>query len=292
MFKSLSIFIAVSVCFACNSSNEIESNEEQPKQETSVQSATLEDFADSLVRLDKYAADNIEKAANYFQTLVPADSVLADSAAVMFLNFAWTIIDTTNQKLWKDGPDLMDLVYSGGKAPSEEQKKIQQDFKKNHLNLQGNGEGDVITVLDYDWVMNILQPKTSGATDVYLSLLAAEETEPTLRDAELTIEMKELVSRIILSEKLMEQKLPVNFANKLAWYNKFYIETICLGSDNFPSLDNEAKMILNPEFKQGYDYLLATYPSSKAAQKINDWLGIVKTKNRKKFEQMRQAQYQ
>lgn len=292
MFKSLSILIVLVVCFSCNSSNEIKPTEEQAKQQTSTQPVSLEDFADSLVRLDKYAGENIEQAANYFQNLVPADSVLADSAAVMFLNFAWAIVDTTNQKLWKDGTDLMDLVYSGGKAPSEEQKKIQQDFKKIHLNLQGNGEGDVITVLDYDWAMNILQRKTSGATDVYLSLLAAEETEPTLQDAGLAVEMKELVSRIILSEKLGEQKLPVTFANKLAWFNKFYIETICLGSDNTPSLDNEAKMTLNPAFKQGYDYLLASYPSSKAAQKINEWLAVVKAKDRKKLEQMKAVQYQ
>ena len=59
---------------------------------------TLESFADSMVRLNKFSAESIDVAADYYKRLVPADSALADSAAVMFLRHVNTVVDSTNQQ--------------------------------------------------------------------------------------------------------------------------------------------------------------------------------------------------
>jgi len=293
MLKQIYFVSIAALCIACNSSTDTAKENEQTKQQLSKTApASLESFADSLVRLDKYEPENIEKAAYYFQQLVPSDSALADSAAVLFLNFAWSISDTTNQKLLKDTTDYMDLVYPGGNSPTEKQKAFQQSMKRNHLNIQGNGEGDVLAVLDYKWLNNILQPKTSSAVDDYLSLLATEETEPALQDAALAVEIKELISRLILTEALSAQQLPANFADNNRKKNKFYIDVLLLGSNNTPSLEEEASMKLTTEFKQGYDYLLAAYPASKAAEKLKEWLAILKAKDRKKIEEMRASAFQ
>ena len=280
-------------CAGCASSDEKvpENSKDNASTEVAVP-LSLEPFADSIVRLDKYSPDNMEKLGYYYQRLVPFDTTLADSAAVLFLNFAWSIADTVNQTLFKDTTDYMDLVYEGGKPPTEKQKAFQQSLKKNHLDLRGNGEGDVIAILDYDWINGVIKPKTSSAFDDYLSLLAAEQSEPTLQDAGLAVEMKELISRSLLSERLETQQLPQTIASNVKQNSKFYIDVLMLGSDNTPSLEDETKLALTPEFKQGYDFVLTTFPSSKTAEKIKEWLIILKSKNRKKIDEIRKAMYQ
>ena len=69
------------------------------------------------------------------------------------------------------------------------------------------------------------------------------------------------------------------------------MDVLRLGSDNTPSLEDETNFTLAPEFKQGYDYVLATYPSSKTAEKIKEWLALLKAKNRKKIDEIRTAMY-
>ena len=293
MFKLLCGFLLTYIFFSCGSPDE-KLSEKVANETTTAATAplSLEPFADSIVRLDKYTPENMEKLGYYFQKLVPVDSTLADSAAVLFLNFAWSIADTVNQKLFKDPTDYMDLVYEGGNPPTEKQKAFQQGLKKNHLDLRGDGEGGVIAILDYDWIKSVIKPKTSSAFDDYLSLLAAEQSEPTLQDAALAIGMKELVSRSLLSERLEMQQLPATIAFNMKKNSKFYIDLLRVGSDNTPSLDDEKKLTLTPEFKQGYDYVMATYPTSKTAEKIKEWLAILKAKNRKKIEEIRTAMYQ
>lgn len=288
----ISVIAFCLILIGCNSSEEKPVPKERQAVETNIIPQTLEPFYDSLVRLDKYAPENIEKAVFYFQKLVPSDTTLADSAVVRLLKFVKDNTDNVNQKIGNDTMNLVDLVYQGGNPPTEKQKAFQQNLKKYHLNLQGNGEGDVFAVLDYQWFNNVVQPRTSAATGAYLSLMAAEETEPTLMDAGLTIEVKELVSRVILSERLAAQAMPVPFVEKIKEYNKFYVNVFLLGSDNSPSLADENNMTLVPEFRQGYDYLLAAYPDSKAALKVKEWLEVVKTKNKTKLREMQRSQYQ
>ena len=149
----------------------------------------------------------------------------------------------------------------------------------------------MVAILDYEWINSIIKPKSSSAFDDYLSLLAAEQSEPTLQDAGLAVEMKELISRSLLSERIETQPLPQTIASNVKQNSKFYLDVLMLGSDNTPSLEDETKLTLTPEFKQGYDYVLANYPSSKTAEKIKEWLAILKAKNRKKVEEIRSAMY-
>ena len=127
--------------------------------------------------------------------------------------------------------------------------------------------------------------------DDYLALLAKEKRFPALLDAGLAIEMKDLIERLISSENLAGQKLPYTFAEDVLQKNAFYTNVLLLGSNNSPSLEYNS-ITLTPEFREGYNYLLLTYPSSKAAQKLTGWLAIVKAKDKKKIEEMREAAYQ
>ncbi|HEY0040661.1 MAG TPA: hypothetical protein VGB71_08365 [Flavisolibacter sp.] len=247
---------------------------------------TLESFADSLVRLDKYSLESIEKAADYYQRLVPADSSLADSAAVLFLRHVLTVADSTNQKLYQDTTDYFDLIYNQNQNVSPAQKQFQQRLMNNHLLLQGDGEGGVYAVPDYDWMNSLLIPKTSLAVDHYLTLLSKEEKNPALLDAGLAIEATELADRLVSSERLLEQKLPTNFMEDVKRKNKFYTGTLLFGSDNSPALEYN-EITLTEQYAKSYDYLLATYPASKAAQIIKEWQTIVKSKNSKQVEAWR-----
>lgn len=279
------IFLGLVVC-ACNSSS-TDKKSTTDNQPQSTRQESLEPFADSLVRLDKFAPESLNKAAGYYANFVPADSSLADSAAVLFLQHLSSVVDTVNQSLFQDTTDYSNLVYNNNPNVPEKQKAFQQRLQANHINLQGDGEGGVYAVADYDWVNSVLQPKTSGAVDQYLSLVSKEEKAPTLLDAGLAIEITDLVDRLISSEELAKRNLPGRFSEHAAQLNQFYTNTLLFGSDNSPALDYNS-IALTDEFKKGYDYLLSTYPASGAAKLVSEWQEVIKSKSNKKVQEWRQ----
>lgn len=281
MNKLLFLSCTFLLLFSCNSNDKsasVNKNTTLPQ--------TLESFADSLVRLDKFTLESIDVAAGYYQRLVPADTVLADSAAVMFLRYVGTVVDTVNQKLYQDSVDYSVLIYEQSNNATQKQKQFQQYLLSHHVLLQGDGEGGVYAVPDYQWINQQLQPKTSTVTDNYLTLLGKEEKDPTLLDAGLAVETKELADRLIATETLLKQNLPYGFSKDVVQKNKFYTGTLLFGSDNSPALEYN-DIILVEEYRMGYDYLLATYPNSAAAQLIKQWQSIVKTNDSKKIEEWR-----
>lgn len=288
MQKLICAFSILVLLSACNSTPDTRNGNNNVLPQPT---ASLEQFSDSLVRLNSFAPTGIEKSAMYFEDLVPADSTLADSAAVILLQYMRRIVDTVDAKLYKDTANYFNLAYGGGEPLSEKEKQYQQYLASHHLNLQGDGEGGVLVVLDYDWVNAIVQPKTSAAVDAYLMLLGEEKRAPALLDAGLAIDMKDLISRLLSSEKLISEKLPRPFSEDIALKNRFYTNALLLGSDNTPSIDYNY-IILTPEFKEAYTYLLEAYPSSKAAQKVKEWMAIVKRKDKRKIDEMRAAAYQ
>jgi hypothetical protein len=244
---------------------------------------SLESFADSLVRLDKYSLESIDIAADYYKRLVPQDSSLADSAAVLVLRHINTVTDSANQKLFLDTTDYSNLIYDQDQAAPPAQKQFQQRLLNNHLLLQGDGEGGVYIVPDYDWINSFILAKTSAAVDQYLLLLANEEKNPTLLDAGLAIEASELADRLVTTEGLLDKQMPANFKDDVQRKHRFYRGTLLFGSDNSPALEYN-DISLTEQFSKGYEYLTGKYPSSKATQLIREWQTIVKTRNRAEIE--------
>ena len=105
MIKAIFAFCFTVFIVACNSSSSSPESEEKKTVKPTEQKLTLENFADSLVRLDKHSKQNIEKAVHYFDTLVPADTTLADSSAAMLLRYVWTVVDAVKEELGKDISD-------------------------------------------------------------------------------------------------------------------------------------------------------------------------------------------
>lgn len=274
-FLCFSLFL-----ISCNSTDKQTANKSH---NAATERKSLESFADSLVRLNKYGLESLDRAADYYQQLVPADTLLADSAAVMFLRHVGTVTDSANQKLFQDTTDYFDLVYNQSQAAPEAQKQFQQLLKNNHLILQGDGEGGVYAVPDYDWITKVITPKTSAATDRYLSLLAKEKQTPTLLDAGLAIEATELADRLVLAEELETEKLPFNFAEDVKRRHKFYLGTLLFGSDNSPALEYN-EVVLTEQYAKGYKHLLTNYPTSNAAQLVGEWQEIVKSKKSQQVE--------
>lgn len=278
--KPIFLLLIASACLtACQSKNNKQAGEVQPPK-------TLETFADSLVRLDKFALESLETAADYYRRLVPADSLLANSAAVMFLRHVASVVDTTNQRLFQDTTDYFDLVYNKSPNAPAKQKAFQQKLASHHVRLQADGEGSVYAVPDHNWITNTLQPKTSSSVDAYLNLLSREESEPTLLDAGLAIEPAVLADRLISSEKLIGKRMPKTFADDLARRHRFYLGTLLFGSDNSPALEYNDPAITE-QYKSGYDYLLSKYPSSEAARLVKEWQDIIRAKDNRKMEEWR-----
>ncbi len=286
----LSTFLLL-IFVACTNSDKPAS---MPTADTSAASptgnpSTMQAFADSMATLSKIEPASINQAVAYFSRLVPADSSLADSAAVALLTLVNQVVDTVNGRLMTDTSDYVRLIYASGPPPTAAQKAFQQRLKESHIRLQGDGEGGVVAEPDYGWIRTAVQSKTSSAVDDYMALLQRETINPTLLDAGIAIEMRDLVERAIAAEGLQPKNLPATFAESLADYNRFYTNTVLYGSDNSPALENETTLVLTPDFRQGYDYVLGTYPASNLAKRIREWTAVLNTKDVAKAKAMRES---
>lgn len=246
----------------------------------------LERFADSLVRLDKYSLRSLDTAARYYQSLVPADTVLADSAAVMLLRHVWSVVDSLNQTLLNDTTDYFNLVYNGGEGATPQQKQYQQRLATLHIRLQGDGEGSVYAAPDLAWLVPAVQKKASRATARYLEVMRKEIESPVMLDAGLAVDVRELADRLVASENLLQQTLPHAFATDAKKKNRMYTGVLLLGSDNSPAVDGETLQPVEA-FKRGYAYLLAAHPASQAAQRVREWQQILLRRDKEKVEEWR-----
>lgn len=257
----------------------------ETRSEEPAETASLKPFADSINRLPDTNA-TIGKAARYFETLVPPDEDLADSAAATVITRINKAAGVFNEGFSAKSDDYFDLVYGEKSTASTAQQAFQKQLAQDHFLLQGDGEGGVYAAVDYDWLVPLLKEKTSPAVDDYLSLMAAEEKEPTLLDAGLAIDTKELAARLVLSESLLGKNLPQTFATDVRQKTKFYTGVLLFGSDNSPSLSDNG-FVLDKRFAEGYGYLLINHSFTKAASLVKEWQAIVAAKDKKRREEWR-----
>lgn len=254
---------------------------------------SLDAFADSMRGLTKFEPRSIPLAARYFNQLVPADSLLADSAAVVLLNLVNRVVDSVNNQLANDTTGPERLVYPEFGTPTPAQLAFKRRLTGGHILLESDGEGGIMAVPDYGWVRKTIGPQTSKAVNDYFALLQREAINPTAMDAAIAIEMRELVDRAIASEQLQRRLLPATFASGLADYLRFYTNAVLFGTDNTPALEDDAlNPVLTPDFRQGYDYALGTYPASDLSKQIRRWTAAVSAKDTAAIRKMRQAAWQ
>jgi hypothetical protein len=244
---------------------------------------SLASFTDTLQQLNSKAPAGIDSAVRLYDLLAPSDSTGADSAASALLRFIHDVVSNQNNQLQHDSTDYASLVYQSGQPLTPKEKALSSLLHQNKLKLVGDGEGGVYAVPLYETILPTLKAKTSLPVDNFLDLTAKEDTTPTFLDAGLAIEMTELVDRLMMSEQLLSQTLPKSFAADVAGLNQFYTNALIRGADNSPAFDNSTATITE-DFKKGYDYLLSKYPGSKAAAKINVWLAVVASGDRKKID--------
>lgn len=249
---------------------------------------TVAAFTDTLQKLNKALPTAIDSAVHLYDMRAPNDSTGADTAAAALF---WTIQDVTksqNDHLQSDSIDSFAMLEPSKSNLSEKQKAFLSDLHKKKLKLIGDGEGGSYLVPLYETILPVIKAKTTRPVDSYLDLVAKEDTTPTFLDAGLAIEMPELVDRLVLSEQLLSAPLPRSFAADAARLNRFYTNALVNGADNSMAIGDNSTS-LNDEFKKGYDYLLAKYPSTKAAAKINVWLAVVASGDKKKMDDFRKT---
>jgi ABC-type branched-subunit amino acid transport system substrate-binding protein len=259
----------------------------QPKAETvqtvNTPKPSLAAFTDTLEKLKLAAPDSISRALRLYSVLAPYDSTGADSAAAALMQYVRQAVEKADKALMNDTVDLSPLLDPTGINLPEKLKALDTRLHATHLKPVSDGEGGVYLTPDYGTILPTIQAKTSQPVDDYLNLAAKEDTSATFKDAGLSIEMPELVDRLIASEQLLTQKLPTSFSADVKRLNTFYTNALIRGADNSPALDQNTTT-LTDEFQKGYDYLLAKYPSSKAAAKINVWIAVVKSGDKRKID--------
>lgn len=247
---------------------------------------SLPAFTDSLQKLDIQVAAAIEHAVSLYDGLAPHDSTGADSAASALMGFINRVVKKENDSLVESGADFSALLNPGGAVFTDRQKAVMTSLHVNRLKLVSDGEGGVSVVPSYETILPTVKARTSAAVDSYLDLAAKEDTTPVFRDAGLAVELPELADRLVLSEELTKASLPKMFAAEAVRLNRYYTHALVNGADNSPSVDYNTTA-LNEEFRKAYDYLLAKYPSSKAAANINVWLAVVASGDKKKMDAYR-----
>ena len=284
------VFLVVS-CLAlvsytsCNPAKQSKEEQDDPARKEKL---SLTAYTDSLKKLDRNTPETVEHALRLFGRLAPADSTGADSAAAALMGLVSDMVTRENDRLWQDTADYSAFVDADAPGFTEKHKTFLNGLRQKKLKPVSDGEGGIYLVPDYKSMLPGIQVKTSTPVDNYLDLVAKEDTTPVFLDAGLAIELTGLVDRLVLSEQLLSQHLPQRFQTEAARLNAFYTNALISGADNSPSIEYEST-VLNPEFKKGYDYLLANYPTTKAAARIKEWLAVVASGDQKKLDGYRKT---
>lgn len=259
-----------------------------PKQPAPEKEYTIADFVDTLKKQDIMAPGVIEKSLQLYNTMLPPDSIAADSAASALLQFIDAVIAAKNDSLYKRASAQNALPDPAAGNLTEQQKTSLSALHTNQLKAISDGEGGLYLVPLYELILPGIKDRTTDAVDNYLDLLAKEDTTPTFLDAGLAIEIEDLGDRLATSEQLLGQQLPEGFKSKTAERNRFYTRAFLMGSDNSPSLEYNT-LSFTQNFKNGYAYFLAKYPSTKAAASLTTWMEVVATGDPKKVDEFRKA---
>lgn len=276
-------FLLAAFCFAvccCTSCDPVAPPPKEPATPVRQPQPSLQAFTDTLQTLDWHNQASIDQALRLYSELVPNDSTRADSAAARLLAYVKQVVETENAQLDSGTMNLRPLLNPTGPL-TPGLKALNTTLHQNHLKPVDNGEGGVYLVPAYETILPTVQQKTSLAVNRYLNLAAKEDTATTLKDAALAIELPELVDRLVESEQLLTQPLPSQFAAEAVRMNRFYTQALIQGADNTPSREYNPLQLTEP-FQKGYAYLLSKYPESKAAAKINVWMAVVHSGDRKK----------
>ena len=249
---------------------------------------TTADFVDTLKKQDTMAPGVIEKSLQLFSTMLPTDSIAADSAASALMQFIDAVVSAKNDSLLKQTNAQNSLPDSANSNLTEQQKTALSALYANQLKTVRDGEGGLYLVPLYEVILPGIKNRTTAAVDTYLDLVAKEDTTPTFLDAGLAIEIEELADRLAVSEQLLGQQLPQGFKSKTTELNRFYTRAFVMGSDNSPSLEYNT-LTLTENYKKGYAYFLAKYPSTKAATTVKTWMGVAEAGDQKKVDEFREA---
>lgn len=288
MMKNIIIVFTGLVLFCCTACNPAIQPKEEIERLNRVVEPSLAIYTDTLTKLPKEAPGTIEHALRLYEAIAPHDSTGADSAASALFLFIKEVVEKENNNLLKDSSDYSILLDPVNNNLTDRQKAVKTSLHTNRLKLVSDGEGSVYIVPMYETILPSVIPKTTSPVDAYFDLQAKEDTSPVFLDAGLAIELPELVDRLVAAEGLMNQKLPVYFLTEVTRLNNYYTNALVAGADNSPSIAYETNA-LNEDFKKGYDYLLAKYPSTKAAAKINVWLAVVASGDQRKIEDYRRT---
>lgn len=269
----------ITLLFSCEAGIE----KKQQAEATAVPQAepSLAVFTDTLQKLPTDSVGTINRAVSLYDELAPPDSTGADSAASALMRLVTTVVKKQNDSLFQSNRYLPLPGYTGTSL-TEQQKAFVTSLHANRLKLVSDGEGGAYLVPAYETILPTVKAKTSEAVDKYLNLVAQNDTAAVFKDAGLAIELPELIDRLVLSEQLLEQGLPKAFAAETARLNKFFTDALLFGGDNTPSLAYDST-VLTENFRKAYDYLLAKYPATKAADKVNVWMAVVASGDRKKI---------
>lgn len=235
-------------------------------------------YVNSLDLLDRMKPKGIILAIANFKVLLPKDDKkIADSGAVLLLQYIRSSLEKMNKEMEEGSGELEEIVYADSATKlSPKQKQLVTELKRNHLYLTSDGEGGIYLEVDYSGIAYAIKSQVSFPVYTYLRFLSREAAEPFAWDAALAIPIKELSDRTLKAEAFSEDSTPQTFRKEALEWHKIYTNAFLFGLDNTLSL-NDSGTEIDSLFFAEYEHIIKRYTLTQTAASVRNWLRILET---------------
>ncbi|MGA1871716.1 MAG: hypothetical protein ACMUJM_24575 [bacterium] len=265
-------------------------------------------FIQDLPKYDLKIAKKITKPKDYINFInnLDKDNIYSISVAVkildeqefstngfdeiyfQFVDFYYTILSKTYEniiakvegQLWEYPDSLIDIDVKEVK-----EKRVKNFIKlldENYCTLCST-EGGYFICEKNDALRNIFANKVSPSISEFLKIREKEMHKQFFEDATLVISFKELGERIVTWEDFLNKYKEDKIKDEADRYHKIYLSTFLIGFNNEPTIEydySESKPIgLESEVEKAYAYIIQTYPKTKVAALLKEYMALLKEKN-------------
>ncbi|MBX7242115.1 MAG: SH3 domain-containing protein [Bacteroidia bacterium] len=241
-------------------------------------------FNQALSKLPLDQPESMGKAVEEWVSFTNGKPVtVADFAMIKLMEFGRKITDTSWE--WKQLKDFSESENKGLWVEKPEWH-ANMDYNDYTRNLARNGlvldseEGMTFVQTDPAFLLRKAGDRVSPAMKAYLALEEDEVKKRVAGDGGLTVSAKELARRTVEWEKFNRQY--PGFTGFLISENYFRwgLCTLITGLDNTPAF-NYDDQLLNDEFKEAYEWVIANHPDTKTGKAVKEIYDILKREGMK-----------
>lgn len=237
-------------------------------------------FETQLDHIKTQDCKGIQEAIDLFASSMKGKTpAIADQAMVPLTDFLAATVDGLNQALAQRSPaeirGLEQLFYKEAGA-KDDPKAVAERKAWEQCGLQLDfPEGILYLSLKPGLLLPTVGPLVSDPMRQYLQIRKKEDQNPWSADASLLISPRELADRAVTWDVFLTDHPDFTFKGYIRDQSKYYVGSLLMGQDNSPVFDYDSKKLLDEEFKQAWEWVLASNPQTKTGQIVQEWVNLV-----------------